>query len=469
MRPFGDSIRLAPNVVFVTVIIAAGLLYNLVLLPNSQSGYPPLTMNPEIYTSITKSLADGWYRLLLPYEYEVGRFYWSPGAIFFVYWGEKYFGGAANFAIFYSIFVATVYFCSLKLTSSKYFAGLVAFLFSFGTQLDYVFTYGNLIALYLVLTYVALSLYALVRYLSAMDEDGRAFALYAFMTALVAVSNEMWLNYATGLFCALVFGIVWARRHGASDVSRRCQIALATLIAILGLYLVIRMRVASQYVKPGAEEELIVTYRQLSLIVDDVVTNFFTLLYMSLDNYLPSFLSGSNSLNSLQPSEIIGSQNGYHAQHENLILMNHLYLWRFHAGVLVALFFVALIWMMYRSWQTKDVLPAIIVALALMVVGGFSTHLSIKMRPYNSTPSLPYKVIMSVSAWTVLISYVAWQVAELKAEWVRRMIAIGVCLVAFSAAITRPGMHAALLAQTGLAGFADPIPKLKRLIHPAVK
>lgn len=468
-RSIGDRVRSAPNVSFALALIAAGLIYNLVLLPNAPAGYPTLKMNAEIYNSITKALNDGWYRLLLPFEYEVGRFYWCPSIIFFVYWGEKFFGGAANFAIFYSIFLATVYLYSFNLTKSTLFSVITTFLFAFGTQLDYTFTYGNLIALYIVLTYAVISFCELVRYLNSPRDNWRAFSFYGLATALVAVSNEMWLNYATGLFCALVFGIVWARRHDRADLSRRCQIALATLLAILAAYLVIRMRVASQYVQPGAEEELVVTYRHWSLFVDDVITNFFTLLYMSLSNYLPAFLSGSNSLNSLQPAEIIASQHGYHAQYENLVVMSHLYLWRFHAGVLVALFFVALVWMAHRSWRTEDIVPAIIVALALMVVGGFSTHLSIKMRPYNSTPSLPYKVIMSVSAWTVLIGYVAWQVAELKAEWTRKWIAIGICFVAFSAAITRPGMHAAFLAQTGLAGYADPMPKLKRLLYPSGK
>lgn len=468
-RLIGDSIRSAPNVSAALALIAAGLIYSLILLPNAPASHPILRMNPEIYNSITKALSSGWYRLLLPFEYEVGRFYWCPGIIFLVYWGERFFGGFANFAIFYSIFLGTIYAYSLNLTKSTLFSVVTTFLFAFGTQLDYTFTYGNLIALYLVLTYVAISFCELIRYLNAPRDDWRAFSFYGLATALAAVSNEMWLNYATGLFCALVFGIVWAKRHNRPDLSRRCQIALATLLTILAAYLVIRMRVASQYVQPGAEEELIVTYRHWSLFVDDVITNFFTLLYMSLSNYLPALLSGSNSLSSLPPAEIIASQHGYHAQYENLVIMSHLYLWRFHAGVLVALFFVALIWMARRSWLTDNIVPAIIVALALMVVGGFSTHLSIKMRPYNSTPSLPYKVIMSVSAWTVLISYVAWQIGELQAEWSRKWIAIGVCFVALSAAITRPGMHAAFLAQTGLAGYADPMPKVKRLFNPLGK
>ncbi|SIR41399.1 hypothetical protein [Bosea sp. TND4EK4] len=464
-RLMGDGTKLAPNVGLVLALIAAGLVYNLVLLPNAPSGYPALTMNHEIYASITKALADGWYRLLLPFEYEVGRFYWCPSVIFLVYWAERLFGGAGSFAIFFSLFVTSVYFCSFNITKSRYFAGIVTFLFSFGTQLDYLFTFGNLIALYLVLTYVVINFYFLIRYLSTADDDWRALAFFAVSMVLVALSNEMWLNYATGLFCALVFGIFWSRRHRVHDLSRRCKFAAATLLMVLIAYLTIRIRVASQYVQPGAEEELIITYHHLSLFIDDVITNFFTLLYMSLSNYLPSFLSGSNSLVSLQPADIVASQHGYHAQYENLIVMNHLYMWRFHAGVLVALFFVALIWMLRRSWQTKDIAPAVVVALALMVVGGFSTHLSIKMRPYNSTPNLPYKVIMSVSAWTALIGYMAWQIAELKTERARRWIAIGVCVVALSAAITRPGMHAAFLAQTGLAGFADPMPKLKRLLH----
>lgn len=88
-RLIGDSVRSAPNVSAALALIAAGLIYSLILLPNAPASHPILRMNPEIYNSITKALSSGWYRLLLPFEYEVGRFYWCPGIIFFVYWGER--------------------------------------------------------------------------------------------------------------------------------------------------------------------------------------------------------------------------------------------------------------------------------------------------------------------------------------------------------------------------------------------
>lgn len=446
-------------------IVAAGLIFNLYLLPSEAISYPSLKMNPEIFASVTKALSSGWYKLLLPYEYETGRFYWCPSIIFFVYWGESLLGGVGNFALFYALFIATAFGCAFFVTRSCSFAGLTAFLFAFGTQNDYVFTYGNLIALYILLTYVAINLTGLIHYLRNNSSNAKILTFFAASLVITAVSNEMWLNYATGLICALAFALVWAHHHGEAALARRMGAAFAIVVGVLALYLAVRLRVASQYVKPGAEEELIVTYRHWGLVVDDIFANFLTLLYESISNYLPSFLTGSNSIDSLSVQEILASQHNYHAEYQNLIVMNHLFLWRFHAGILVTLYLIGLGWAALRSWRSTDIFYLVVVTLGLMVIGSFSTHLSIKMRPYNIEPHLPYKVIISVSVWTVLLSYVVWWLGIHRSLRMRRLMFVGLCLVALDAGFTRPGTQRRTLAQTGLVGNADPLPKLNRLWH----
>lgn len=449
-------------------ILIAGTLFNLVLLPDYPPGSPQaaLRMNPVIFESVQRALATRWHELLLPFEYEPGRFYWAPTAIFPMFWGEKLLTGQGNFALFYNLFLLAVFGCSQLVTRSKNFALILTFMFAFGTQFDYLFTYGNLIAYYLVLTYVTLNFTSLLLYLDDRTTGLRYVAFFACSLVVAALSNEIWINYATGLICATVFGLLWSRHHRQFELASRCGHALVVIATVLIAYLTVRMQVARQYVMPGAEEELIVTYQQWSLIVDDLTANFFTLLYMSISNYLPAFVTSSLSLSNLSPADIIASQNGYDAAYQNLVVMNHLFLWRFHAGVLVTLFFGGLVWALLKSWSlpARNVQAAIVVALALMVLGGFSTHLTIKMRPYNTTPALPYKVIMSVSAWTVLVAYITWIASDTYLRW-RRWVISAVLVTVLAAAFTRPGMQSSLMAQTGLAGYANPLPKLQRLWH----
>jgi hypothetical protein len=454
------------TVLILAAILLGGTLFNLVLLPNYPAGSPQaaLTMNPVIFHSVEKALSTRWYDLLLPFQYEPGRFYWSPTAIFFFFWGEKFLRGTGNFLLFYNLFLVTAFACSLLLTRSRRFAVITVFMFAFGTQLDYLFTYGNLIALYLVLTYVTVNFTLLILYLQDSTTKSRYLWLFAASLAVTALSNEMWLNYATSLICATVFGILWSWRHDKFGLAARCSWAVAVVAAVLVTYLVIRMQVARQYVTPGAEEELIVTYRHWSLVVDDLFANFFTFLYTSISNYLPSFVSSSISLPILSPSEITASQNGYDQNYQQLVVMNHLFLWRFHAGVFVTLFLGGMAWTLRKSWSrpSGNDKAAIVVALGLMVLSGFSTHLMIKMRPYNSAPLAPYKVIMSVSAWTVLVAYVICLASDAFPRW-RGWIIGGLLATVLVASLTRPGMHSAMMAQTGLAGYADPLPKLQRL------
>ena len=464
LRPLID--RRSLQVIVLAAVLVAGTAFNLVLMPNHPTGAPQaaLRMNSAIFQSIERALTTRWHDLLLPFEYETGRFYWPPTAILFLFWGEKLLGGTGNFILFYNLFLVTVFTCGLLLTRSIAFGAIMAFMFAFGTQLDYLFTYGNLIALYLVLTYVAVNFTSLILYLQSGATKLRYLGLFAGSLVVTALSNEMWINYATGLVCATAFGILWSRRHLKFDLAARCSQVLFVIAAVLAAYLAVRMRVARQYVTAGAEEELLVTYRQWSLVIDDLIANFFTLLYMSISNYLPSFVTSSITLSILAPAEIKASQNGYHSAYQHLIVMNHLFLWRFHAGVLVTLFLGGLVWALRRSWswQTGNVKAAIVVALGLMVLGGFSTHLLIKMRPYNSAPLLPYKVIMSVSAWTVLVAYVTWIASEAFPRW-RGWIIGGLLATVLMAAFTRPAMHSSMMAQTGLSGYADPLPRLLRL------
>jgi hypothetical protein len=208
----------------------------------------------------------------------------------------------------------------------------------------------------------------------------------------------------------------------------------------------------------GAEEELLITYENYSLMIEDFIVNFFTLLYMTLTNYLPSFVTSSNSLAYVGKATIIAEQYGYDAAHQELVLMSHLFLWRFYAGVAGTLFVGCAVWSVYRAWRSPSLAAAIVAALTLMVISSFSTHMMIKMRPYNSVPGLTYKVTVSVAVLTVLVGYLTLILGQwLQSRRAYFAVVGSVWGIVFIAALTRPGMQARLLNEVGLIGLRDPL------------
>jgi hypothetical protein len=334
-------------------------------------------------------------------------------------------------------------------------------MFAFGTQLNYVYTYGSLITLYVVLIYASVNFTIAALLIAGRVHGAKWLAGFVLSLCVLALSTEWWLNYAAALMVAAGFGVAWSVRHAEGAIRARAAFILLATLAVTAVYLILRLQVPGQFVEPGAEEELLFTYAYPILMVEDAVANFFTLLYVSLSNYLPSFLTSSNSLTYLGPATIIAEQHGYDAAHQQLVVMNHVFLWRFYAGVAVTLFLAALALAAHRAWRTRSFAAALAVALMLMVIAGFATHLAIKMRPYNTVPALPYKVTISVSAMTVLLAWLTMRGAR-RIRRQRRRIAFvaGVWACVLVAAVTKPAMQAAALKEVGLAGFRDPLGQL---------
>lgn len=331
-------------------------------------------------------------------------------------------------------------------------------MFAFGTQLNYAYTYGDLITLYVLLIYTAVN-FSIGVLLVSGRLVGRKW-LIAFVSSLfvLALSTEWWINYATAIIAASGFGVAWSARHRNTQIRTASTSVLLAAVTVLGIYLTVRLQIPGQFFRHGAEEELILAYQNFSLMIEDFIVNFFTLLYMSLTNYLPSFLTSSNSLTYLGKTTIIAEQYGYDAPHQQFVLMNHLFLWRFYAGVAATLFLGWVGLSAYRAWRTPSLRAAMLAALSLMVIAGFSTHLMIKMRPYNSVPGLTYKVTISVTALTVLVAYLTM----LSGQWVRSRrayfsVVASVWGAVLIAGLTRPGMQGRLLTEVGLIGLRDPL------------
>ena len=120
------------------------------------------------------------------------------------------------------------------------------FMFAFGTQLHYVYTYGNLVALYLVLTYIAVNSTVAYLFLGGRIHGIVAVALFMISLAVTALSNEMWINYATALLAGGLFVCLWAHRHALPMMRARSLILFCATLFVLVAYLAIRLRLVSR-------------------------------------------------------------------------------------------------------------------------------------------------------------------------------------------------------------------------------
>lgn len=452
-----------PTLVCLAIVLCY-IAFTLLTLPTPPPGMRILAINKDIFDSTTAALSTDWTRLLWPMEYEMKRIYWPPATLFPTYFAERYLGPLSSFLLFSCTFIATAFVVGYRLTGSLVFASTLAYMFAFGTQINYVYTFGSLIPLYLILTFCALNLYITVRLVRNELSPFPGYASFVASLLLLAFSSEWWMNYGVALISATTFGIGWAHRHQQISVRQTCtRLALSTTFLLLA-YLMFRLQFPGQFFRAGEEEELLLTYSSPILMLEDFVTNFLTYLYMVLDNYIPSFVSSSNSLTYVGPQILLAEQHGYHAQYQHLVLMSHLFMWRFYAGIAATLFFAFFFIALRRAWKDPQWQHAIVVALLVMIVTGFATHLMIKMRPYNTAAALGYKVTFSVSAFTILVSYVvmqSWQrVKDVRNRW-WLVAAVWGCV--FVAALTRPGMQSALLAQVGLVGLRDPLGQITSL------
>ncbi|MCB8820202.1 hypothetical protein [Microvirga rosea] len=422
----------------------------------------PYFVNPKIMESLSLTLRENPLRALWPGELEPGRFHWVPTSLLPFYALSQFLSAFQIYLVLSSLAGFTAFTLSRLSGRSRVFAVTLALLLMFGTQLSYGSTLGLTHLHYLVVTYTLLNLYAI----GACVRRGPSpttLSLFGASLILLALSTEIWINYAIGLLLSCAFLSFWAR-HGADiAVASASRTVAATVSILLGLYLAIRMTVARQYMLPGAEEELIFTYKSYVLMAEDFITNFFTFLYMALSNFLPSFLASSNSLTYLGPDQILAGQNGYHPEFQHLAVMNHLFFWRFLAGIWVAGFVFAFYYAVRNAFEKRSGFYAAMVCCMLIVATGCCTYLLIKFRPYNSTPALHYKAIISILGVALLVSVLL--------EGVRSKVSSGRVYLALAGAvwailligdITRPGMIKAQLQSTGLTGYGDPLDMIRK-------
>lgn len=445
-------------------------LFKILFTPDlAQMGPYSLVTIPGFFETLEAAAGKNPFSLLLPLFYpEAGREYWWTTSLIPYYLLNKAFSPFVVYIITSSTLIIVSYVCGWMLLRSRVFCCILGVLFALGTQLSYALTYGLVLIFFLLLSYISINLTACIHILKSENPSWKAHLFFGGSLIFCLLGFEMCLNYVGSLILGLCFITLWAHHHNQNPIKKSAIRLIAITVLLLGVYLLIQccMRSVTQYLKPGCEEEVIFTHRNLFYVIDDLIINFFTFLYMSLSNYLPSFLFFSNSVTYSSMDKILAAQNGYHPSHTHLAYMSYLLQWRFYAGILATLFFISGFKWMRAAWNDDSKIHALVLSvLFIAIITGFSTHLVIKVRPYNITPMIGYKALFSTFAFTVMLAYIGMMMIDrVKSTIQKRRIFVSIFLVALLAALTRPTAMNAGLTAGGLVGYGDPVKKITKAI-----
>ena len=226
-----------------------------------------------------------------------------------------------------------------------------------------------------------------------------------------ALAYESWLNAAAIIFLtALPVRYILRKNELFREVSVFYLLVFILLCTVI-VYLMIKMSIGF-YFGQGRESELWLYYKSFPAILSDFPGKVITYFYAALSLVLPPDLTGSSALYRYGPEWILNQQNYYHQQMQFLTYMNHIFLWRYYAGIAFALALVAL-WKTWRGLlQVIGWRQWLAFFCLVMLLFGSSAYSIIKYRPMHSMPFLAYQ------AWVNFLGVVG--LFALAADWLSR-------------------------------------------------
>lgn len=463
------------NVVYfwglLVLVALISLAYRWLSIPPVDQWHPyTLTLTPYSQDLFDTHLQNEPWKLFLPMDHgDGGRYAWNPAKSLPVYFLSKILSPTQLYLFLTSLMVVVLYSAAYITTRSLRFAVALGIIAALSTFLSYAFVYGSLVRNHLFIVYIALAAVCLFKYVTSHStHKHKWFLVFAVSMIFVIFSGEWWLNLCASVLLSCFFIMVWAKRHGQLEFTKRFRNVIIFLIVSMVLYLSVRLQYASSYIQPGFENEMIFSYSSPLLMLEDIIINYFTYIHITLSSVLPSFLTFSPSYTVLGPELILAGQHGYHQEYSHLVVMSHLTSWRFIAGILFTCM-VMLTWgWVKKAWKNPN--PELLVPIILIIIVGtaYATYLPVKMRPMHLTAMLGYKTIMSSTALMVLLAWFVyksetWDVSS----WVRHGFVGAIMGSVILAAFTRPAAQSAGLEAVGLSSGGDPLVRIRELSNRA--
>ena len=388
------------------------------------------------------------WRLLLPISSMTGS--WSPMILVLTHFVTGWIGLAPTWYLANAVLILVSFAASWSVFRSRVFAFTLAIGMGFGTHLYYTYPNSGLIGFPLLFVYYELLLLCAYRVITSTTH--RLFWKIAFGLALIvtALGYETWLDFLVfaWLASAVVAWLLW--RQGDRERLRRLGAVLAAMTAAGIAYVFIKVNYGYGQ-QPGMETDLVFNYPYLAPAIEDVVSNIFMNFYMTATIFLPPMFVTSTAFYRLGGDSLVNLQHGYHAPFTYLVPMQAMFMWRYFAGVLAAIFVYGGVRTLKAASRTASFDHFAALVFMIMMATGGPTHMFIKARPFNAMAVQTYHVMTALLGVSLLVSLLlsfAWR--RWPRLWPGGVLIAASWAVMFYSALARPGMISHEAAQSGL-------------------
>lgn len=400
------------------------------------------------------------WRLLLPIPEMSGT--WTTTTLILTHLVEVRIGPANTWYLFNAILIVVSVITSWLVFRSWVFGFTLAICMGFGTQLYHTYATPGSIGFLLLFVYYQLLLVCAFKVVSG-ERPWLWRLLFVPALALTVLSYEGWLDFLVfawlgGAYLGLV---LW--KLGDRTRLKRLMVIVGIMTACGAGYILIKT--TSGYAQgPGSESDVVLNYPVRMIAVEDIISNVLTHGYIVFTNFLPPALVSSNSLYWLGPRQIVDLQSNYSPQFSYLVVMSHVFLWRYYAGAAMVIYLLVL-WKVVRQSLLAPGASRVALAVFLIMAGiGGPTHDLIKYRAMNSMPLLGYHVLVGVLGISLVISFAMMTASQR----IRSRAGVAVLIAAtwgtiFYSALSRPAFlnHQAAQVGFGTPLYPDPMAALK--------
>ncbi len=352
---------------------------------------------PNVYPdeTITVFSTYKWWQLLLPIKEFKNNW---PFGLVLTYLFENVIGTAGVWYVYQTILSLTAFFLSYKVFRSQIFSYILVICLGFGTHHYHAFQYSGITGFYLLQTLILLLLYLSYEYIRAEGKQIKYLIAIVPVLILTAIYYEGWLDFLAAAWLIAIFLYFYLRKKELTRYLR----SLFTIFALFNLVLVAYLTINLTYTKfahTSGESALVLFYGKEFFwrAVEDVISNYFTNLYVTLTNFLPPGMLTSNAL--YQYADFLEAR-------PPLTYYNYVFYWRYFAGALAVLFFMFLInklKLAFKEAPFSSAFPAVIFGIMVAVNG--ATHTIIQFLPMRSMPVFGYYVQQGVLGFSLLIAY----------------------------------------------------------------
>ncbi len=336
-----------------------------------------------------------WWQLLLPIKEFQNTW---PFGLVITYFMENIIGPAGVWYLYHSILMLTAFFLSWKVFRSDILSYFLVICLGFGTHHYHAFQYSGITGFYLLQTLFLLLLYFSYEYIRRNKNNSRyLFALIPTLL-LTAIYYEGWLDFFASIWAISIFLFFYFRNIKQTQYVKNLIILFVIFNFVAAVYIYVKFTYLD-FAHATGESAVVYFYGKHYFwrAVEDLISNYFTNLYMTLTNFLPPVFITSNSL--YQYTDFLVQQN-------NLVLGHYIFLWRYSAGVFATLFYLFFIKLVKRAFKEKPFTSAFpLVLFMIMVTVNGATHTIIQFRPMKAMPVLGYYVQQGILGFSLCIAY----------------------------------------------------------------